>query len=120
MSAHTDPQRVRQSIAAIVRSPHAPALVDAYFDPTRGFAGGLFDGLDPGGLLADNPSDRFTVDDIAAASLLDVRFGPTAVRALLGEVGIRDALAATPTGVPLWEATRTDLDAATRLWDVVR
>jgi len=116
----TDCARVRQSVGEIVGGPYAHRLVAAYFDPTRGFAGALFDGLDPDGLLADNPTDRFTVDDIAAASLLDVRFGPTAVRALLSSDEIQTALTAVPDHLPLWEAAQRDLDAATRLWRLVR
>lgn len=92
----------------------------AYFDPGRGFAGDMFDGLDAGGLLARNPTDRFTVDDIAATSLLDVGFGPTAVRALLGSDRIQEALAAVPDQCPLWEATPQDFEAGTRLWRMVR
>ena len=77
MPLQTDSGRVSQSTAEIVRSPYAPALVAAYFDPTHGFAGAMFDGLHTSGLLSDNPPDHFTVDDIAGASLLDIRFGPS-------------------------------------------
>lgn len=116
----TDYARVRQRVSEIVASPFAKGLVRTYFDPGRGFAGALFDGLDTDGLLANNPSDRFTADDIAAASLLDVRFGPTAVHALLGSDVIQQALAAVPDQRPLWEATAQDLEAGSRLWRLVR
>jgi hypothetical protein len=119
MPYRTDYARVRQSIVEIVDGPYAHRLVAAYFDPSRGFAGALFDGLDSDGLLADNPTYRFSVDDIAAASLLDVRFGPTAVRALLSSEEIQAALAAVPDQLPLWEARQQDLDAASRLWFLV-
>jgi hypothetical protein len=120
MPHRTDYVRVRQSIDEIVNGPHAHGLVAAYFDPRRGFAGALFDGLDSGGLLANNPIDCFTVDDIAAASLLDVRFGPTAVRELLTSQEIQSALAAVPDQVSLWDASEADLGVASDLWSLVR
>jgi hypothetical protein len=116
----TDNARVRQSVSEIVGSPFAQDLVRAYFDPGRGFAGAMFDGLDTDRFLANNPRDRFTADDIAAASLLDVRFGPTAIRALLGSDVIQHALAAVPDQRPLWEATEEDLEAGSSLWRLVR
>ncbi|WP_353953707.1 DUF6308 family protein [Knoellia sp. S7-12] len=116
----TDHDRVRQSIIETVKGPHAHDLVAAYFDQRRGFAGAMFDGLDPGGLLAHNPIDCFTVDDIAAASLLDVRFGPTAVREVLISQEIQSALRAVPAQISLWDASETDLGVATELWSLVR
>jgi Family of unknown function (DUF6308) len=115
----TDAGRVSQSLAEIVRTPYAPALVAAYYDPANGFAGAMFDGLDPSGLLSDNPHDHFTVDDIAGTSLLDVRFGPAAVRALLGTGIIQEALAAVPKAIPLWKATERDLETTSQLWDLL-
>jgi hypothetical protein len=120
MPQKTDYDQVHQSIADLVGRPQAHGLVAAYFDPDRGFAGAMFDGLDPNGLLADNPADRFTVDDIAATSLLDVRFGPTAVRALLGSQDIAMALKAVPERLPLWKADEPELQVASRLWFLVR
>jgi len=52
-------------------------LLDAYFDPTGKFAGEMFDSL------GINESNEFHADDLVAASLLDVRFGPRAVRRIL-------------------------------------
>lgn len=120
MPHSTDHDRVRESVTEIVGGHFAQGLVAAYFDPVHGFAGALFDGLDSDKLLADNPRDRFTTDDIAAASLLDVRFGPTAVRALLTSEAIRTALTTVPQDVPLWEASAQDFAAATELWRLVR
>ena len=120
MPSPADRDRVRKSIVEIVSAPHAKGLVAAYFDPSRGFAGALFDGLDPAGLLSDNPIDRFSVDDIAAASLLDVRFRPMAVRELLTSEDIQTALAAVPSHVSLWDADADALESATELWALVR
>lgn len=116
----TDPAAVVERISDAVRSPFAVQLTAAYFDAKNGFAGALFDGLDPSGLLSDNPPDRFAADDIVAASLLDVRFGPVAIRTLLTDTDVNAALAAVPQQVALWEASDDDLTAATRLWDAVR
>ena len=120
MAHRTESALVRQSIVEIVTGPFADRLVGAYFDPHRGFARATFDGLDSDSLLSHNPRDSFTVDDIVATSLLDVRFGPTAVRALLSSPKVEEALAAVPDQVPLWEADERTLGAATTLWRVLR
>jgi len=120
MNSRTECVLVRESITEIVNGRYAGGLVAAYFDPRRGFAGELFDGLDPDGLLSDNPIGRFTVDDIAATSLLDVRFGPTAVREVLGSAAIRASLASVPHQVNLWDASGEDLRNATELWNLIR
>lgn len=80
----------------------------------------MFDGLDSEELLANNPPNRFTADDIAAASLLDVRFGPSAVRALLTSEPIQTALTAVPQDLPLWEVSAQHFAAGTDLWKLVR
>jgi hypothetical protein len=74
--------------------------------------------------LGENPTDRFSADDLVAVSLLDVRFGPEPVRALLVEHVADRLLAEVPTSLPLWEA---DYDAvlgesssAGRLWRSLR
>jgi hypothetical protein len=73
-------QRVRFGIEEVLDGP-ARQLVSAYYAPgTRSygrqsdvlFAGRYFDEL------PDNEPDAFTAGDLAAASLLDVRFGPNA------------------------------------------
>jgi hypothetical protein len=120
MANRTDNALVRQSIDEIVQGPYAHGLVGAYFDPSRGFARATFDGLDSDSLLTENPHDHFTVDDIAATSLLDVRFGPTALRALLSDPTLQRALAAVPDQLSLWDADEPALAAATTLWKLVR
>lgn len=120
MSHPTDLSRVQQCVHEIVGKPYARDLVAAYFDPAHGFAGALFDGLDSDNLLGVNPPGRFTTDDIVAVSLLDVRFGPTAVRELLTCSAIQAALAAIPENVPLWEVEDADFAAAEKLWALLR
>lgn len=78
------------------------------------FAGRLFDEL-PG-----NRDSLFTVGDLAAASLLDVRFGPHAVLELLERPECNRLLSDIPSDVPLWETREAQLDgnsATGRLWD---
>lgn len=120
MGSRTTASQVRQTLIDLVQRPYTPQLVAAYFDANRGFAGAMFDGLDASGALANNPVERFVADDIAAASLLDVRFGPPAVRELLTSPKIHDALAAVPRTATLWDADPETLVAATNLWSSVR
>ena len=120
MADRTDSSDVRRAITGLLERPHTPGLVAAYFDPSRGFAGAMFDGLDPTGLLSHNPKDQFTADDVVAASLLDVRFGPIAVRQLLTSTDIHSALSAVPHEATLWNANEGVLTAASTLWLRVR
>lgn len=97
-------------------APPADQLLVRFFDPEGPFAGTTFDDL--GG----NPRDRFTADDLLATTLLDMRYRPRAVRAILGEQADRlnDLLAAVPDDVDLWSATDEDLAAAYSLWRALR
>jgi hypothetical protein len=65
--------------ARIIEVAEAPAdqLLVAFFNTGGPFAGSTFDDL------PDNPRNEFSASDLLAASLLDVRFEPRAVRALL-------------------------------------
>ena len=81
------------------------------------FAGRYFDEL-PG-----NDPDAFTSGDLAAASLLDVRFGPHAVLTLLQRGDCNKLLAEIPTDLTLWEAPDELLGRdgpAWALWDELR
>jgi len=118
------PQQVGMVRAAIdeIVSGDAYRLVGAYYNPTPRdygnvrrvlFVGRYFDEL-PG-----NDMRTFTVGDLAAASLLDVRFGPHTVQKLLLDRECNSILAAIPSEVALWDAADEDLDqnsAACRLW----
>jgi hypothetical protein len=54
--------------------PPAHELVAAYFNPVGNFAADTFD------TLGTNSPGRITIDDLLAASMLDVRVMPLAVR----------------------------------------
>ncbi|OZB88551.1 MAG: hypothetical protein B7X41_07570, partial [Microbacterium sp. 14-71-5] len=87
---------IRSAILDVVEQRGAELVNHYYRD--KPFAGSLFDDL------GDNPPDRFTTDDLLAASLLDVRFKPEAVRALVSAGVADDLLSGVPTDLPLWEA----------------
>jgi hypothetical protein len=91
-------------------------LLEIFFDADSVFAGVTFDDL------ADNPRDRFTTSDLVAVSLLDMRFTPRAVRALLEEQSsdLSELLAQVRHDVDLWAASDYDLAAATALWRILR
>lgn len=67
----------------LVATPGMDRLVAAYFDPSPGsrFAGFTFDSLGAGA-----PTDQITAEDLLAVGLLDVRFKPPSLRALLDPV----------------------------------
>lgn len=81
-----------------------------------GFAGSTF--------LDLKPNHPFAIgsEDLLAVSLMDVSFGPTAVRMLLMDPiyqkRVSKLLVEIPDDVPLWEAD--DLTAAHALWDIIR
>ena len=113
---------VRAAIEQVIVGD-ACRLVDAYYNPTpQGypgaksvlFAGRYFDEL------PSNDTEAFTIGDLAAASLLDVRFGPHTVVELLERDECNSLLAQIPTNTALWEVTAEQLNrdsAAWRLWE---
>jgi hypothetical protein len=102
-------------IAGVI-TPPARRLLKTFFDPARGFAATTFDDL------GENPPDRFTTDDLLATTLLDMRYRPRAVRAILVDQveELTAILKAVPTDVDLWEATDEDLAPAYDLWNALR
>lgn len=98
-------------IAGVLGS-HSDELVAAYFDPHTRFAGSTFDTLPP------VEPDRITTSDLLATGLLDVPFGPRAVRALLEaeREALEHQLARVPRDVDLWDATDEQLAPAYDLW----
>jgi hypothetical protein len=90
-------------------------LVRAYYAPNSGFAGSMFDSF------GNNPVGEFTSDDLVAASLLDVRFGPAAVQELLIKRQADALLREIPNDakVTLWNTGLPRESAAWRLWEVL-
>jgi hypothetical protein len=95
-----------------VLGTHSRELVATYFDPRSRFAGSTFDALAP------VEPDRLTPSDLLATGLLDVPFGPRAVRVLLEDECevLEQQLARIPHDVDLWDATDEQLAPAYDLW----
>ncbi len=102
-------------VEATIASPTSD-LLETFFDHTGPFAGTTFDDL------PDNPSDRFTPSDLVAATLLDMRFTPRAVRAILHDQArqLGQLLSAVPDDVDLWSATDEQLAPAYTLYRALR
>ena len=107
-------EEVRRRIIGIRRGSGLD-LVRAYYAPNSGFAGSMFDSF------GNNPASQFTSDDLVAASLLDVRFGPAAVQELLIKHSADALLQKIPAdaNVTLWNTELPRSSAAWRLWDVL-
>lgn len=103
-------EQMRDRIRAVLAVAGTATLVADYFNPDRPFAGTTFD------VLGANPPGTFTLDDLLAVTLLDVRLRPAALRRILDTGELLDAeLAAIPTGVDLWDAGADALGPATVL-----
>lgn len=111
----TPVDRMKDRIADVLDSHRIQDLVATYLDPDprSPFAGTSFDSL--GG----NPPNAFTVDDLLAVTMLDVRVRPPAVRALLTTHGdeFGGLLAAIGPDVDMWLADDATLAAAEKLGD---
>lgn len=101
---------------AVLLGSHSHELVATYFDPRSRFAGSSFDALAP------VEPDSFTPSDLLATGLLDVPFGPRAVRALLEDEreALEKQLACIPHDVDLWDATAEQLAPAYDLWRALK
>lgn len=114
-----DLAEVQTAIEQVVQGD-AYRLVDAYYNPVPQdypnarvlFAGRYFDEL-PG-----NDVDAFTVGDLAAASLLDVRFGPHVVVELLERDRCNSLLARIPPAGALWDVSAEHLDRDSHAWQL--
>jgi hypothetical protein len=108
--------RVGKVIDTLLRDTRSKDLVSAYFDPESTFAGELFD------TMGTNDAYAVTRDDLLAVTLLDVRFGPRAVRLLLGQRSevITARLQKIDPTIQLWQANEAMLigDLAD-LWGVL-
>lgn len=104
--------QVRRAITNVIAGKGAE-LVRDYYNERGPFAGRLFDEL------PNNDPSKFTPEDLVAASLLDVRFDPRAVRALLVEPSaINELVRRLGPDRALWEVD--DLSAANELWTELR
>jgi hypothetical protein len=115
-----DLAQVRAAISQVVQAD-ADRLVDAYYNPIPQdypgaarvlFASRYFDEL-PG-----NHAREFTVGDLAAASLLDVRFGPHVVAELLDRDECNSLLAQVPATGALWEVSHETLARESPAWQL--
>lgn len=86
-----------------------------FFDREGPFAGSTFDEI------GENPVNGIGPADVVAVSLLDVRFEPRAVRALLEQdsAPLSELLASIPPNVDLWDADDRDLQAADALYQAL-
>lgn len=101
---------IRRRIKGLVED-RGSDLIRSYYDPDQGFAGPMFDNF------GDNSAGRLTPDDLIAASLLDVRFGPAAVRELLinGSANALLQLIPNDENVALWNTELARDSASWRL-----
>ncbi|WP_454698324.1 DUF6308 family protein [Arthrobacter humicola] len=85
-----------QRIDEVTASPAHHLLTD-FFDPKGPFAGATFDEF------GENPPQSIGPADLVAVSLLDVRFEPRAVRAMLetDSSSLSNLLAAVPADVDI-------------------
>ena len=105
-------ESVKNRLRANLETPRLPKLVAAYFDSEQPFAGRDFDHL------GSNLAHRVTIDDLLAASLLDVKWSPLAVRKLLGELRgqLSNYLADIGRETDLWDASDQELRTLDELW----
>ncbi|MFE4542363.1 DUF6308 family protein [Arthrobacter sp. NPDC056727] len=103
-----------QRIDEVITSPAHHLLAD-FFDPEGPFAGSTFDEL------GENPPQNIGPADLVAVSLLDVRFEPRAVRAILQTDSsyLSKLLIAIPADVDIWDAEDRHLDAAAELFSAL-
>lgn len=101
----TDPEFLSDRLRAVLTWPRVEDLVARYLKgpPSTPFAGVFFD------QLGRNPKDEIVVDDVVAASLLDVRFSPRAIHQIIQEARGNAELAGVSADVPLWSASDRDL-----------
>ena len=102
-------------LRATLATPGLRKLVACYFEPDGDFAGMTFTEL------GDNPPNEITTDDLLAASLLDLSWPPSAVRAVLQNqnVEISAKLACIDAQTELWDASEELLAKVDDLWSAL-
>lgn len=103
-----------ERIDDVITNP-SDGLLRHFFDRDGPFAGATFDEL------GDNARYEIGPSDLVAVSLLDVRYEPRAVRAILERdaVELSEMLSEVPAEVDLWEAEDRDLEAALALHEAL-
>ncbi len=90
---------MRVRIRNVLTVPGISRLVAAYFDSNGPFAGISYD------LLGENPPDSLVLDDLLAATLLDISWRPLAIRRLTSSSDfVASQLAGIPHDLDLWDA----------------
>lgn len=95
----TEPLSLASTIAVVINTPGLALLVDKYLagPPEETFAGTMFD------TLGASSTSEFTVSDVAAVSLLDVRFSPKEMFHILNDDRLRRQLSDVAPDVDLWD-----------------
>lgn len=105
------PMSLGSRIDTLLDEPKIMELATAYFEPDGPFAGHTFDGL------GSNSPTEFTPEDLLAVSLLDVTYGPRAVRHILEHPDRWSTLlAAVAPEAVLWEMDEELYGAADCVW----
>jgi len=106
-------ESVLNAVEHLLEIDHLVELVHTYLEgpPATKFAGALFDELQP------NETFKIGSSDLVAVSLLDVRFGSSAVQELLFKSAFDAQLAGLPEGTPLWLADDSVISALERAFD---
>lgn len=115
---HPDPaaENAVDRLKMALATPNLLQAVHEFYATDSTFAGHTFDSL------GSNPPDSITLEDLLAVTLLDVRWKPLAVRALLGDLTatVKDLLSAIDDTTTLWDDQGgQELTKANRLWKVI-
>ena len=114
-TASRTPLEVGKRIDDLVSKEETAKLVSCFFESAGPFAGSTFVTLQP------VKKFQLTASDLVATSLLDIRFGPNAVRGILEDdaTELAGLLKEVKPDVDLWD-NRAPLTQAETLWDRLR
>jgi hypothetical protein len=113
---HTAAETAKQRLLANLATPRLRDAITLYFDPAQPFAGRTFDSL------GRNPPNEIIADDLFAVTLLDVRWTPLAVRALLGKrvAQVGNLLGGIDNHTDMWaDEAGKQLAAVEPLWELL-